>query len=101
SPLLYGGRIYLVRNGGLMSCVDAKNGEPFYEQERIGALGSYHASPVAADGRIYVASAPGKVTVIKAGGGKPEVLHQADFDERILATPVLIDDKLYLRTATR
>ncbi|MBI4627017.1 MAG: PQQ-like beta-propeller repeat protein [Verrucomicrobia bacterium] len=83
-----------------MSSLDPKTGQPFYAQERIGANGNYYASPVAADGRIYVASLPGKLTVVKAGGDKPEILHQADFGTRIFATPVLVGDKLYLRTAT-
>jgi hypothetical protein len=56
---------------------------------------------VGADGRIYVASLAGKLTVVKAGGDKPEILHQVDFESRILATPVLVGDKLYLRTANR
>ncbi len=101
SPLFYDGRIYLMRDGGMMSSFDAKTGEPFYTQERLGAIGSYYSSPVAADGRIYIASLPGKLTVVKAGGGKPEILHQAEFGERIFATPVLVGDKLYLRTATK
>ena len=100
SPLCYEGRIYFVKDGGLMSSLDVKTGEPFYAQERIGATGNYYASPVAADGRIYLASVPGKLIVVKAGGTKPEVLHQADFGTRILATPALVDDTLYLRTAT-
>lgn len=90
-----------MKDGGLLSSVDAKTGEPGYAQERIGATGNYYASPVAADGRIYVASLPGKLTVVKAGGAQPEILHQVDFSERILATPALVGDKLYLRTATR
>ncbi len=98
SPLFYDGRIYLVKDGGLMSSLDAKTGEPFYAQERIGANGNYYASPVAADGRIYVASVPGKLSVIKAGGAKPEVLHMVDFGTRILATPALIGDTIYVRT---
>ena len=100
SPLIYEGRIYFVKDGGLMSSLDAKTGEPFYAQERLGANGNYYASPVAADGRIYVASLPGKLTVVKAGGNKPEVLHQVDFGTRILATPALVGDRIYLRTAT-
>ncbi|MDO8540951.1 MAG: PQQ-binding-like beta-propeller repeat protein [Opitutaceae bacterium] len=100
SPLYYDGRIYLVKDGGLMSSLDAKTGEAFYAQERIGANGNYYASPVAADGRIYVASLPGKLTVVKAGGVKPEILHQVDFGTRILATPALVGENLYLRTAT-
>lgn len=100
SPLIYDGRIYFVRDGGLMSSLDAKTGEAVYAQERIGATGNYYASPVAADGRIYLASLPGKLTVIKAGGSKPEVLHQADFGTRILATPAIVGDRIYLRTTT-
>ena len=102
TPLYYEGRIYYVKDGGLMSSLDAKTGEPFYAQERIaGANGNYYMSPVAADGRIFVASLPGKLSVIKAGGTKPEVLHQADFGERILATPALVGNRVYLRTHTQ
>jgi outer membrane protein assembly factor BamB len=101
SPLHYDGRIYLIKDGGLLSALDVKTGQPFYVQERIGAAGNYYASPVAADGRIYVASVPGKFTVVKAGGAKPEILHQSDFGERIFATPALVGDTIYLRTETR
>ncbi|MBL9201581.1 MAG: PQQ-binding-like beta-propeller repeat protein [Opitutaceae bacterium] len=101
SPLFYGGRLYFVRDQGLMSSLDPKTGEPFYAQERLGPPGNYYASPVAADGRIYVASLPGKVSVVQAGGAKPEVLHTADFGERILATPALVGKNLYLRTQTK
>lgn len=102
SPLYYDGRVYLIRDGGMMSSFDAKTGQPFYQQERVqDALGSYYASPVAADGRIYVASLDGKVSVIKAGGDRPEVIGRADFGERISATPALVDDRLYLRTKTK
>jgi outer membrane protein assembly factor BamB len=99
SPLYYDGRVYLVKDGGMMSSFNAKTGEPFYVQQRLDAIGSYYASPIAADGRIYVASLPGKLTVIKAGGDKPEILHQADFGERIFATPAPVGDRLYVRTA--
>jgi outer membrane protein assembly factor BamB len=101
SPLLYDGRVYLIRDGGMMSSFDAKTGRPYYLQERLEATESYYASPVAADGRIYVASVPGKLSVIKAGGDKPEILHQANFGERIFATPALAGDRLYLRTQTK
>jgi len=100
SPLLYEGRIYCFKNGGMISSFDAKTGKPYYLQERLNAEGYYYSSPVAADGRIYVASASGKVTVLKAGGDKPEILHQAEFGERILASPALAGENLYLRTQT-
>ena len=101
SPLLYEGRLYLIKDGGMISCLDAKTGKPFYSQERLEANDKYYASPVAADGRIYVASLSGKVTVLKAGGDKPEEIHHANFGERIFATPAPVGKNLYLRTATK
>lgn len=101
SPLFYEGRLYIVRDGGMLSCFDPQTGKPFYQQERLEAADQYYASPVAADGRIYLLSVPGRLTVIKAGGDKPEVLHQAKFGERIFATPALVANRLYLRTQTR
>lgn len=100
SPLHYRGRIYLVKDGGMVSSFDAKTGKVAYQQERLAAQGSYYASPIAADGRIIVASLDGKVTVFSAGGDTPQVLHTADFKERIAATPALVGNLLYLRTAT-
>jgi hypothetical protein len=100
SPLFYQGRVYLVKDGGMISSFDAKTGQPFYTQERLKAQGSYYASPVAADGRIFVTSLEGKMTVIKAGGNAPEVLYSADFKERIAATPALVGNQIFIRTAT-
>lgn len=98
SPLLYDGRLYCFKNGGMISSFDAQIGKAFYLQERLNAEGSYYSSPVAADGRIYVASVPGKLTVIKAGGDKPEILHRVEFGERIHSSPAIAGNNLYLRT---
>jgi outer membrane protein assembly factor BamB len=100
SPLYYRGYLYLVKDGGMVSCYEAKTGKPAYQQERLNTLGSYYASPVAADGRIIVASLDGKVTVFAAGGDTPKILHQADFRERIAATPALVENQVYVRTPT-
>jgi outer membrane protein assembly factor BamB len=100
SPLFYRGRVYLVRDGGMVSSFDAKTGAPYYQKERLDAEGSYYASPVAADGHIYFVSLKGRVTVVEAGGERPKVLRQADFGERICATPALVEKTLYLRTAS-
>lgn len=98
SPLYYKGRVYIIRDLGILSSLDAATGKPYYSRARLKARGSYYASPVAADDRIYLTSLLGEVTVIKAGGDAPEVLHEADFEERIFASPALVEDKLYLRT---
>jgi len=100
SPLYHAGRLYFVRDGGQLTCLDARTGEPVYAQERLGPTGNYYASPVLAAERIYLASLAGKLTVIRAGGAKPEILHQADFGARILATPAPVGDRMYVRTAT-
>ena len=100
SPLYYRGHVYLVKDGGMVSCYDAKTGQPAYQQERLSALGNYYASPIAADGRIIVASLDGKVTIFAAGGDAPKILHQADFKERIATTPALVGNQIYVRTPT-
>ena len=100
SPLLYDHRVYLIKDGGMLSSYDAATGKVFYQQERLDAVGNYYASPVAAAGRIYVASLNGRVTVLEAGGESPKVLHHADFGERISATPALVGEAIYFRTAT-
>ena len=99
-PLFYRDRVYTVKDGGIISSYDAMTGKPNYQQERLDAIGNYYASPVAADGRIYVASLNGRMTVLEAGGEMPKVLHRADFGERISATPALVGQALYVRTAT-
>jgi len=101
SPIYYRGRIYLVKDGGIVSCYEAKTGDAIWQQERLPTAGSYYASPVAADGRIFVSSLDGKMTVLKAGTEKPEVLRTIDFHERIGATPALAGDRIYVRTATK
>jgi outer membrane protein assembly factor BamB len=64
----------------------------------LGASGAYFSSPIAANGRIYVASRNGIVTVIEAGD-ELNKLAQIDLDDIIMATPAVVDNKLYIRTA--
>jgi outer membrane protein assembly factor BamB len=96
SPLYYNGRLYTFKDGGLVFCRVAGTGELLYD-ERLGTLGYYYSSPVAADNRIYIASAEGVVTVIDAGT-KLNVLATNKLDGAILATPALAGDKIYVRT---
>jgi len=96
SPLFYDHRVYLVKNGGMVTCLDSKTGEVMF-QEKLGAGGPYYASPVAGDKKIYVASARGTVIVFEAGD-KLKILSRNDLKERISATPALVDGKVYVRT---
>lgn len=98
SPLFHRDRVYVVQDGGRVSCWDAKTGQVFYEQERLGAEGEYYASPITANGRIYFASTRGTVSVIEAGDALNVVARNA-LGEPIMATPAIADDKLYVRSA--
>lgn len=97
TPLCYEGRLYLVKNGGLASCFDAKTGRVHYLEERMGALGDYYSSPVAAGGKVCVISQQGMAVVLRAGDTL-EVLARIPLGEPILATPAVVGGRLYVRT---
>ncbi len=96
SPLYYDGRLYSVKNGGMITCLDAKTGAEKY-RARLGPGGPYYASLVAGDGKIFASSVRGVVTVFE-GRDKLNVLARNDLQERISATPALLDGKVYVRT---
>ena len=89
--------MYLIRSGGNLACRDLETGKLIYERQTE-SRGGYFASPVAADGRIYLASDRGTVTVIKAGDAF-EVLGRNELKERIMASPAVVDDAIYIRSA--
>ena len=96
SPLFYNGRLYTVQNGGIVYSRVAKTGELLYTG-RLGAPGYYYSSPVAADHKIYMASADGVVVVLDAGD-ELKILATNRLDGGILATPALLDGHIYVRT---
>lgn len=96
SPVVYRGVLYMVKNSGILTALDGKSGR-LLKQLRLPSNENYYASPVAGDGKIYVASEPGVVSVL-AAGPSPTVTWSHDFGERTMATPVIADGKVYLRT---
>ena len=96
SLLCFRGRLYLLRDGGVLTCLRASTGEELF-RERIGASGGYVASPIAAGDRIVTASRRGVVTVIEADD-KLKVLARNEFREGIYATPAIAGNSIYLRT---
>ncbi|MBI3849175.1 MAG: PQQ-binding-like beta-propeller repeat protein [Verrucomicrobia bacterium] len=98
SPLYYDGKLYTMKNGGLASCYDAKNGKPFYQDERVGAPGDYYSSAVAAKGRIYLVSQQG-IVLVMAAGETLNVLARNNLESQVMATPAIADGKIYVRTA--
>jgi outer membrane protein assembly factor BamB len=95
SPLLAGDEIYFISDGGVMTCADARTGK-IHWQERIG--GNYSASPVFADGKIYVQSEEGVGTVLRPAKTF-EVLAKNDLKERTLASYAIDEGVIYVRTA--
>lgn len=96
SPLYYSGRVYMVKNGGIVSCLVAETGELKY-QDKLRSGGPYYSSPIVGDNKIYVASRRGVITVFEPGDTL-NVLARNDLKEKIMATPAIVDGKIYIRT---
>jgi FOG: WD40-like repeat len=96
APLYSGKRVYMVTNGGVVSCMDAASGKLLY-RSRLGAGGAYFASPVMAGGNVYFSSGDGVVSVIR-DSDKLEVLAKNDLQEPLYASPAIVDGAVYLRT---
>jgi outer membrane protein assembly factor BamB len=97
SPLLYKDVIYLIKEGGIFTALEASTGKVLKQARLQGALGDYFASPVAADDKIFTVSHEGKVTVLKPGGDW-EILAINDLNDESNATPAIVDGRLYIRT---
>ncbi len=97
SPLYLGGHVYTVKDGGLLACLDARDGK-VHKYDRLPGSGNYYSSPVAGDGKIYLLNERGRLTVVRAGRDW-EVLGSSDFEEDAYATPALAGGRIYLRTA--
>ena len=97
APLVYQDVLYMVKDGGIITSLDAATGRPLKEGRSPQALGEYFASPVAADSKVFLANVEGKITVLKAGG-QWEVLGVNDLGEEIHATPALSGGRIYVRT---
>ena len=98
SPLLYENVLYVVKNGGILTSFDAETGAVTKAGRLQGALGGYSASPVAAEGRVYLASEEGKVSVMKADR-EWSTLVVNDLGEGCFSTPALSRGRIYLRTS--
>ena len=96
SPVLYRQVLYMVKKGGIVTSLDSVSGK-LLKQGRLADLGGYYASPVAGNGKVYVASEPGVITILRADGDW-EILSFHDLGERIMASPVINNGRLYVRS---
>lgn len=97
TPLIYGNYLYVLANQGVLDCYDLKTGAEVYRQ-RIPHQGSgFSASPVAADGKLYLSSEDGDVFVVKAGP-EFELMATNHMGESLMATPAIAARLMFLRT---
>ena len=95
SMLLEGDELYMVSDGGIASCVDAKRGTVHWN-ERLG--GSYSASPIIAGGKMYFVNEAGIASIL-ALGKRFNLLARNNLKEKTLASPAVADGALFIRTA--
>ena len=93
TPIIYGDLFYALADNGVLSAYDAKTGELIYQQR---LPSSFSASPVAADGKLYLSSEDGDVFVVKAGR-QYELLSKNTMGQPLMATPALSQGMLILR----
>jgi outer membrane protein assembly factor BamB len=99
TPLAYGGLLYVLANNGVLDAYRLKTGEEVYRQ-RLPVIGSgYSASPVAADGKLYLSSEDGDILVV-AAGSEFKLFGTNSMGESLMATPALSDGVMYVRSST-
>jgi outer membrane protein assembly factor BamB len=97
APVLYDGVFYMVKSGGIITALDPANGNLLKQGRSEKAPGEYFASPVASGGKVFLLSAEGKVTVLKASR-EWEVLAVNDLGDEAYASPAITGGRIFVRT---
>ena len=96
SPVLVEGRVYMMSNDGIATCLDFKSGQEIWK----GRIGGHHsASVLYAGGRIHFFDEEGQTTIIQPGETL-EILARNQLDDGFMASPAVADGALFLRTTT-
>lgn len=100
SPLLYDDKIYLTKSrSAILSCLDARTGKPYYAEQRLPEIESLYSSLVGAGGKVYIVGRSGTTLVIEHGE-KYKLLAVNKLDEGIDASPAIVGDQIFLRSAS-
>jgi outer membrane protein assembly factor BamB len=97
SPVTDGKYFYIVNDKGIVYCLDAKTGKEVYGQQRL-KPGTYSASPVLADGKIYITNEDGLTSVFRAGP-QFEILAENALGEYTLSSPAVSDGQIFIKTS--
>lgn len=96
TPIIYRGYFYALLNQGVFDCYELETGKEIYREQTKHAGGGFSASPVAVDGKIYLAREDAEIFVIKAGP-KFENIAINKMGERLMATPAISEGLMYVR----
>jgi outer membrane protein assembly factor BamB len=100
SPVLHDNKLYVVTDSGQLSCFNSVTGEPFYHQVRLPRPYNFKASPVATNGKLYLASEEGNVIIVKMGDKMEVIATNVLEDQVFIASPIIADGELFLRSQT-
>jgi outer membrane protein assembly factor BamB len=97
SPVLFDDKLYTITDRGMLSCYNARTGEPYYQMTRLPKPYSFKSSPVAANGKLYLTAEDEDVIVVKMGK-KFEVLATNTLaGQFFVSTPAIADGEIFLR----
>jgi outer membrane protein assembly factor BamB len=96
TPIVYGGQLYVLKNQGILTCYDLRTGELRYEQRLPEVTSGFSASPVAADGKLYLPSEDGEILIVKAGPSFA-LLGRNPMGQPLMATPAISGRLLLVR----
>ena len=97
SPLLLDNRLYLIKTGGVLTCLNAATGATVYGPKRCGISGEYYASPIAWGNKVLLCAQRGVILVLK-DAETMTILKEYDLGEEIYTTPAVADQVLYIRS---
>ena len=98
SPVLHEEILYFLTDRGTISAFEAATGEIYYHQQRLPEIASFKASPIAAGGKLYLASEGGDVFVLKLGETYEHLATNKMGDEIFVSSPIVVGDDLFLRS---
>ena len=97
TPVTDGAYFYIVRDNGVVWCLEARTGKTIYGPQRL-RPGTYSSSPVLADGKIYISNEDGLTSVVRAGG-KFDLIGENHLDDYMLSSLAVSEGQIFLRTA--
>jgi outer membrane protein assembly factor BamB len=97
SPVIFDNKLYVLTDTGMVSCYNARTGEPYYHQTRLPKSYSFKSSPVGVNGKLYMASENEDVVVLRMGEKFEVLATNTMTDEMFIATPAIVGGEIFLR----